>query len=141
MTADCHHACELRPEPAHPGRASVCADAKVESSSATTRALTRRSRIGTEDMRWVVGREKICIDKTVAFDHVAASYFDATRAAAARKHRPGAHEGVELAALAAGVDRGRQVVEQILIEQPSSEASVELTWIDADKMCAEAGSD
>src|SRR5215469_11226524 len=85
-------------------------------------------------MRWVAGREKICINKTVPFDNVAATYFDATRAAAACKHRPGADEGMELSPLTAGVNGGWQILEQRFVEHPSGEACIELARVNANKM-------
>src|SRR5580698_1493044 len=141
MTADCHHDCELRPEPTQPGRASVCAGAKVESSSAAPSALAGRGRILKEVIVRAAGREKICIDKSVAFDHVAAPYLDATRAAASRKHRPGADEGMKLSALAAGVDCGGQLVQQCLIKDAPRKAPVELPRVDADEMRAHSSRD
>src|SRR5215469_14460990 len=132
MTADCHHACELSPEPAHPGRAIVCAGANAESSSAAAIALAER--VLVESMRWVAGREKICINKTVTFDDVAATYFDATRAAAACKHRPGADEGMAIAPLTAAVDGSWQIHQQRFVEQPSREACIELAGVNSKKM-------
>src|SRR5215469_16195409 len=116
MTADCHHACELSPEPAHPGRASVCAGANAESSSAAAIALAER--VLVESMRWVAGREKICINKTVPFENVAATYCDATRVAAEYKHRRGSDEGMEDAPLATRVNVGCQIVYQMIVQPP-----------------------
>lgn len=46
-------------------------------------------------------------------------------------------EGVELAVLAAGVDGGRQVTEQLLVERPAGEGGVEAGGVDADQHCLE----
>src|SRR5437763_876863 len=48
-----------------------------------------------------------------------------------REHRPGVAEGVELAALAAGIDPRRQVGQQPLVERPPRERRAEPAGIDA----------
>ena len=48
---------------------------------------------------------------------------------------------MELAALAARVDGGGQVVEQRRVEIPAGESSIELSWIDARNARDETGGD
>jgi hypothetical protein len=50
-------------------------------------------------------------------------------------------EGVELAVLAAGVDGGRKVSEEPLIEAATGERRIELTRVDADERCFEPRGD
>src|SRR5581483_1519841 len=129
------------PLPTQPGRASVCAPATLESSNAAAKTLAERCQIFFKDFRGALGRKQVCIYKSVAFDNLSAPYFDATRAAVARKHRPRADKRMELAPLAAGIDTIRKFIQQCLVKQPSREAPVELPRIDADKVRAHSGGD
>src|SRR5206468_4249238 len=73
-------------------------------------------------------------DEAVAVDDVAARAVD-------RGGEPGVDEGVELAVLAAGVDGGRKVGEEPLIEAATGERRIELTRVDADERCFEPRGD
>ncbi len=82
------------------------------------------------DERRVLPRQQIRIRKSVALDRLS----DPDRNVA-RQHRPGRHEGMEFAVLAAGVNAGGQRVDQCSIEAAAGERapapSSDRPWPDA----------
>ena len=80
------------------------------------------------------GGEEIGIDEIVALDELAGNDGDG-----AREDGAGEGEGVELAALAAGIDRGREIGEELGVEGAAGEGGVKVAGVNAGEMRAEAG--
>ena len=96
----------MTPEPFQPGLARLCAErVEVEARSRHAAGSQRRRARCALRLRFR-GGEEIGIDEIVALYGLAGKYGEGTR-----EDWAGESEGVELAALAAGVDAGGQVGE------------------------------
>src|SRR6185437_9618792 len=124
-----------------PGCARTCAGANVgasSSSDATARNGHRRPFASGDMERFHLCGcgEQIGIDEIVALHALSGKYGDGSG-----KHRACESKGVELAALAAGIDGRRKIGEELRIEGAAGEGCIEMPWVDAGEMRAQAGGD
>src|SRR5207244_3086887 len=78
--------------------------------------------------RFASDRDQVAEDEPVALDHLAAPAGDRLG-----EDRPGGHERVELAVLAARIDAARKLGKQLFVVVAPAEAGVEGAWVDADQ--------
>src|SRR6266702_56303 len=86
--------------------------------------------------RGVLRGEKFGVDEIVALDGLRGNYGNG-----AGEHGAAEGEGVELAALATGIDFGRQVAEERRVEGAAGERRAEGARVDTGEMRAQAGCD
>src|SRR6266702_305540 len=86
--------------------------------------------------RWVLRGEKFGVDEIVALDGLRGNYGNG-----AGEHGAAEGEGVELAALATGIDFGRQAAEERRVEGAAGERRAEGARVDTGEMRAQAGDD